>query len=84
MNLAQRVSEIKHREDLIRLIREICDQVATHADEWPNSDLPAFLEAMAAWIEDMDGYYAGRGEQVPRHLSWKNVGEIIATALIYE
>lgn len=84
MNLNERVNDIRDRDSLVRLIREISDKIGAHNDEWLNLDLPSFLEAMAAWIEDMDGYYANRGEETPQELTWKNLGEIIAAALIYE
>lgn len=84
MNLGERVRNIHDRDSLVRLIREISDQISTHGEECSNSNLPSFLEAMASWIEDMDGYYASRGEESPQKLTWRNLGEIIVAALVYE
>ena len=34
-------------------------------EEWENRDLPSYLEAIAAWVDDMDGYYRNLGEDSP-------------------
>ena len=47
-------------------------------------DLPAFLEAMAAWVEDMEGYYQNRGEELPDQPRWRTLGEILLAARVYE
>ena len=55
-----------------------------HPEQWENASLDAYLQAIAAWVVDMDGYYCSRGEPLPEHLTWKNPGEILLAARIYE
>ena len=53
-------------------------------EQWENTSLEAYLGAMAAWVQDMDGYYRKCGEKIPKHLTWKNLGEMLSAARIYE
>lgn len=41
---------------------------------WPNSDLPSFLAAFGAWLEDCGGYYANRRLVLPSN-AWTIVGD---------
>ncbi|MGH2599621.1 MAG: DUF7660 family protein, partial [Dehalococcoidia bacterium] len=44
----------------------------------------SYLSAMAAWAEDMDGYYENRGDPVPKQPSWRTLGELLLAARVYE
>jgi len=76
--------ETLSREDLAVLVRGFADDSRRNPDEWENRDLPSYLEAMAAWIEDMDGYYRNRGEVAPDQPTWKTLGQILRAAKVYE
>ena len=45
--------------------------------EWENSNLGRFLEAMHAWIQDMD-------QRIPEQPSWRTFADILYAAKIYE
>ncbi len=75
---------IKTKNDLIKFIKELANEAAINSKNWENENLPSFLEAMASWIEDMEGYYKNQGEPIPIQLSWKTIGEILQAATIYE
>ncbi len=75
---------IATREDLVKFIQSLANESSSASSNWENEDLPSFLEAMAAWIEDMDGYYQNQGEPTPNQPSWKTIGEILKAATIYE
>ncbi len=53
-------------------------------EERENRDLGSFLNAMAGWVEDMDGYYQNRSESVPDQPTWKTVAEILLASRVYE
>ena len=76
--------DIKTKNDLVKFVESLAKEASTASKDWENEDLPSFLEAMAAWIEDMDGYYKNRGEPIPSQPSWKTIGEILKAATIYE
>jgi hypothetical protein len=75
---------IATREDLVVFIQALVKESISVSKNWENEDLSSFLQAMAAWIEDMDGYYQNRGEPIPSQPSWKTLGEILKAATIYE
>jgi hypothetical protein len=80
--LEKMVQTIQNRNDFVRFVR------ALHADvnvgEWENATLPAYLEAVASWSEDMDGYFKNQQEPVPDQPSWKLLGQILLAATVYE
>ncbi|MGH7970069.1 MAG: DUF7660 family protein, partial [Limisphaerales bacterium] len=45
---------------------------------------PHFLEALGAWVQDMDGYYRNQGKPVPEQLDWKTFSDILMAAKMYE
>lgn len=84
MELREQAEKIQTRDDFVIFIHHLVRDLRTCPEQWENTSLEAYLTAMAAWVQDMDGYYRNRGEQVPQHLTWKHVGEILLAARIYE
>jgi hypothetical protein len=79
-NLDRRTEAIASRNDLAEFVRELASALKTDPQSWENTDL-AFLKALAAWAEDMDGYYQNvLGRQVPDQPTWRTLGEILAVA----
>ena len=72
------------REKFAEFLRNMARDFREHPDNWENADLGTFLGAMAAWIDDMDGYYAANGGSVPDQPTWKTLAEIVAAARVYE
>jgi hypothetical protein len=75
---------VHSREDLAQFVRALAKELRERPEAWQNPDLDSFLEAMSAWIEDMDGYYRNRGESVPSRPEWRTLAEILAAARVYE
>ena len=84
MELLEQVKHMKTREDFVAFLRSLVRDFRERPEQWENAGLEAYLEAMAAWVQDMDGYYRKGGEKVPQHLTWKNLGEMLLAARIYE
>ncbi|MGB2591526.1 MAG: hypothetical protein WBG02_02325 [Candidatus Acidiferrum sp.] len=53
-------------------------------DGWRNNKLEIFLEALAAWARDMDGFYLNKGAVVPESPEWKTFAQMLAAATMYE
>ena len=83
-HLTALVQQIHSRTDFIALLHALKSDAQQRPEEWENRDLASFLDAMAAWVEDMEGYYRNRGEPVPSQLSWETFGQILLAASIYE
>ncbi len=84
MELKHRVESVESREDFVLFVRDLLRDFEERPESWENRDLGSFLEAAAAWTEDMDGYRRGAGEQTPEHLDWKTFAWILMAARMYE
>jgi hypothetical protein len=82
--LTETVAQIETREDFVAFLHELRGDLRAHPEAWENATLDAYLEAMAAWTEDADGYYAREGSSMPRQPSWKLIAEILLAATCYE
>jgi len=51
---------------------------------WSNRDLASFLEAMSAWIAEMDGYFENQGQPCPDQPSWKTIAQILVASAMYD
>ncbi len=84
MELYERVENIKSREDLIKFINYFRKDLQSNGAEWKNVTLEDYLEAMEAWVTDMDGYYVNNNEIPPKQPSWKIIADILIASSMYE
>lgn len=77
-------NKVKTKEDFIQLLSSLAQDVKYNPKDWENRDLPSFLEAMASWIEDMDGFYSNQHKPIPTNISWEVFADIMLAARIYE
>ncbi|MBN3216989.1 DUF7660 family protein [Pectobacterium polaris] len=75
---------ISSKDDLVKLISALARDFKENPDEWENKDLSSYLEAVASWIEDMDGYYENTNQPLPKDTNWKIFADILVAAKIYE
>lgn len=50
---------------------------------WENVSLPRYLEAMAGWLQDCEGYYANQGLPFPED-GWEVMRDALQAATVYE
>ncbi|MBA0219210.1 MULTISPECIES: DUF7660 family protein [Pectobacterium] len=74
---------VKNKEDIVKLINFLANDVRKNPNKWENNDLPTYLEAMASWIEDMDGFYKNMNRPEP-NIDWAGLADILQAAKIYE
>lgn len=84
MNHNAYTETIQSREDFLRFLRLLADDLKSNPDSWENANLPRFLEALAAWIEDMDGYYLNQKQSVPEKPDWQVLRDMFMAARVYE
>lgn len=84
MTLQEYSDSIKSREECVSLIRALRKDLIDNQESWENKTLDSFLEALAAWMEDMDGYYLSHNIPVPSQPSWQTVGDMLMAAKMYE
>lgn len=84
MTLTERAREVHTREQLAAFVEELEADLHNNHMHWSNADLASFLRAMAAWISDMDGYYANIGEDLATLPPWRIIADILIASRMYE
>jgi len=84
MELYDKVEKVKSREDLIKLINHLRMDLQTNRDKWENITLEDYLEAMEAWVNDMDGYYLNTNQTMPKQPSWMIFAAILYASSMHE
>ena len=84
MYIENQLEAINSRDDLATWIDQLRQDYLNNPVTWENRDLPAYLEALSAWLRDMDGYYARMGRDMPNAPTWQLIGEILLAAKMYE
>ncbi|MET9170206.1 hypothetical protein ABZX64_03870 [Streptomyces misionensis] len=72
------------REDLAAFVRFLRRSHAEERSSWENADLPGFLDALAAWIDDADGWYGNTGRELPPGGDWTFFARALQAATMYE
>jgi hypothetical protein len=83
MSIQEKASLVETRADLEEYLRSLAEDFRACGDKWENADLARYLDALAAWTEDMDGYYMNKREAAPLP-SWRLFAEMLAAAVVYE
>jgi hypothetical protein len=72
------VSAVNTRADFVAFVYALVQDLCEHPEQWENTTLEMYLEALAAWVED------AKHNLESRQLSWRRVGEMLLAARIYE
>jgi hypothetical protein len=78
------LEKIQTRQDFISFLRSLKKNYLENLASWENRDIGAFLEAMASWVEDMEGFYITNGLPVPEKPDWKVLADILMGGKLYE
>lgn len=84
MDIFDIINEIKDKDDFVSFGGLLLTDLKNNPEKWENRTLSEFLEAMANWTEDMDGYYINNNLPIPENVNWKVFANILAAAKIYE
>lgn len=84
MDLVESYESIRTRQDLSRFVQTLRHDLLRNEDGWENPTLERFLEALAGWITDMDGYFENQNIPEPGQPDWKLVGQMLFAASMYE
>lgn len=83
--LAKSTSDIRSRDAFCAFLEELAVNYCTHPGEWANADLKSFLEALAGFSRDMDGYYSNFHPDIDcSQPSWRVFADMIMAARVYE
>jgi hypothetical protein len=84
MELSQKCNSINTKDDLVNFIEELKFNLISRPNEWENSTLEKYLDAMGAWLNSMENAYKNMGKEFPEQPSWKMFAEILHASKIYE
>jgi hypothetical protein len=80
----EQVDAIRTREDLGIFLREFSAAYKANPEAWQNSNLGQFLDALASWTEDLEGFYVNRGQRAPDTPDWRVFAQMLMGATMYE
>jgi len=76
--------DVRTREDFVRLVRALAEEAAHSGHAWGNPSLHQYLNAAAAWTNDMDAYLANHDQTASTEPSWRLFAMILCAATVYE
>ena len=84
MHWTEQIDKINSKETLCDFVALLRHDLESDGESWENPTLDRFLEAMEAWVREMDGIYTNTGRQPIEIPTWKTFAEILYAAKIYE
>jgi hypothetical protein len=84
MSTIEQVDAIGSREEFVAYVRALTCSLHDEPATWEHRDLDSYLNALAAWVEDMDGYSRNRNDVTPEQPSWKVLAQMLTAARVYE
>ncbi|MBV1857171.1 MAG: hypothetical protein KUG77_02085 [Nannocystaceae bacterium] len=73
------------RQEFQEFLEFLVLERTNHPDQWGNSTLPSFLEAMAGFTADLEGFFAQQGDMDnAESATWSVFAQILAAAKVYE
>jgi hypothetical protein len=84
MLLEEQIKNIKTRSDFVAFVQALQNDFKNNPESWVNGNLNNYLESLAAWTDDMDGYYINRKLPVPENIPWRVFADILVGARVYE
>lgn len=72
------------REDLVKFIDRLINDINNNPDEWTGKTIRSYLESIQSWIEDMDGYYNNTKQNLPQNIDWNFIATLLYVGKIYE
>jgi len=83
MNLYKYLDNVCSRNDFIAFVHELRQELIQRPERWENVTLESYLEAVAAWVQDVEGYAGYQEEGIPSS-SWRWFGLMLLAATTYE
>lgn len=71
------LGNIRSREDLLTFMELYIPTIE-------DASVRGYLESVAGWIQDMDGYYANMGKEPPADIDWDLIATMLFAGDIYE
>ncbi|MFD2287960.1 hypothetical protein GJU39_22970 [Pedobacter petrophilus] len=84
IDFEKKIHEINNKKDFINFVELLIVNLNSNPQDWTNITLVDFLESIASWTEDMEGYYQNNNLPIPQDVNWKVFANILIAAKMYE
>lgn len=84
IDLKQRINKIADKEGFVSFVELLVLDLKNNPEGWTNNTLSDYLESIASWTEDMEGYYQNNNIPIPKNVDWKIFANILIAAKMYE
>ena len=78
------IEGIKGPLELAEFVKVLHKSYVDNPQSWENDNLATYLDAIAAWVLDSDGYFRNNNQPLPNPETWKVVAMILYAATMYE
>lgn len=82
--LREAAAAVASRSELAAFVGALAREAQVSGGGWENSSLESYLEALGAWVDDLEGFRLNRGEAVESTPSWRLIAEMLLAATVYE
>jgi hypothetical protein len=79
-----RMNEIETREGFIIFVNKLSQDFYDNFSSWENVNIGAYLEALAGWTQDMNGFYQNFGLEIPENVDWQLIANMLSIVKGYE
>lgn len=77
--------KVTDRQSFIKFLDLLHKDLLQNPETWENKTLPDFLEALASYAEDIQGYYDNTDANVDAEkAAWSTLADIFKGAKVYE
>lgn len=83
-DILNNVDQIKSKEDFVKFIFYLISDYKKNPTDWGNIDLGSYLESIAAWTDDIEGFYQNWNLKMPENITWSVFAHVLIAAKMYE
>jgi hypothetical protein len=83
-DIFNKIETLDTKEDFISFLDLLVQDLRNNPSAWENKSLESYLEAVASWTADMEGYYQNNNLPIPQNVNWKVFANILIAAKMYE
>ena len=75
---------VRTRDEFVKFVEFLNEDLHAHKDEWENVDLQSFLGGLSGFARNVAGYYKNMGESVDaENITWRMAAEMLLAATVY-
>lgn len=86
MDIQELLDNIGDREDFIKFVHCLMEDLEQDSSSWANTSLEDYLFAIVRYVEDMDGIYTDEGDfdHTMKEIDWSFIAWVLFAASRYE